>query len=147
MTTCRTKTTTTTTTTTHTPSARCILCVPAHAAAHLRHVPPTPINTYIGLAFLAKTQREFRARDDRATWMCGYWCGLLCRFDAVWWCRQQRAWRDYAAVLAWLRLRRLRRFPLRPGAEGERWAEMMAELEMVPFVGPEFEGEGWVVGE
>jgi hypothetical protein len=88
-------------------------------------------NVYKCFQFLAKVQKEFRAllreKDDRVLWLFGYWLGILCRFDGIWWC-EKRAKRDYTAICMWLRQRDLGK---RSGIEGRRWTAMVVELESV----------------
>lgn len=99
----------------------------------LRNLEPVRSNVYKNLQFMGKVNLRFRAllydRDERALWLFGYWLGLLCRFDGVWWC-DRRARRDYEALYLWLRQLRLGG---RPGMKGRAWREMMTELEMAPL--------------
>ncbi|KAF2833886.1 hypothetical protein CC86DRAFT_16255 [Ophiobolus disseminans] len=102
---------------------------PVLILAQLRNAEARPGNVYKSIQFLMKFHKECRAllreRDDRAMWLFGYWLGLLCRFEKIWWCKK-RARRDYAAICMWLRERPLSQ---RPGDEGRAWQKMMAELE------------------
>lgn len=117
----------------HSPPIRRTIRSLVKVVASLRHVEPTPPNAFLYITFLAKTQREFRRLlldgNEKALWLYGYWFGLLCRFEGVWWCRQ-RAWRDYTAILSWLQHLSLASIP---GPEGEMWIEMMTELELAPY--------------
>jgi Fungal specific transcription factor domain len=105
---------------------------PVTILTHLRNLEPVQSNVFKNLQFLGKIQREFRAllfeRDERALWLFGYWLGLVCRYNGVWWC-EKRARRDHRAVYMWLQKLHLTE---RPGTEGELWREMMKELELAP---------------
>ena len=87
-----------------------VLYPPAKALAELRLLEPIQSNVFKILLFLGKVSAEFRAllleRDDRVLWLFGYWFGLMCRFDGIWWC-EQRVKRDYKAVWIWLEQLRL----------------------------------------
>ncbi|KAI0132835.1 hypothetical protein BJ170DRAFT_706243 [Xylariales sp. AK1849] len=111
---------------------RDVFRAPVITAAHLGNVEPIPINAFLHISFLSKTHHEFRnllyERDERALWLYGYWFGLMCRFEGLWW-SQQRATRDYEAILLWLQQLRLTK---RLGLEGALWREMMTELELAP---------------
>jgi len=109
-----------------------VLRVPIAILTHLRNLEPLQSNVFKNLQFLGKVQQEFRAllfeRDERALWVLGYWLGLMCRYDHVWWC-EKRARRDYKAIYMWLQKLRLTK---RPAVQGELWREMMRELELAP---------------
>lgn len=100
--------------------------------AQLRDLEPVRLNVFKNLQFLGKVQAEFRAllydRDERALWLFGYWLGLMCRFEGIWW-YDKRVRRDYKAIRMWLEQLHL---PERPGIEGEMWREMMKEFELAP---------------
>jgi len=106
---------------------------PVAILAQLRDLEPVRSNVFQNLQFLGKIQSEFRAllydRDERALWLFGYWLGLMCRFEGIWWC-DKRVRRDYRAIHMWLEQLHL---PERPGIEGEMWREMMKEFELVPI--------------
>ena len=103
--------------------------LPALVLLQLRVLEPVSSNIFKNSQFLGKVQGPFRDRlhegDPRALWLVGYWLGLLCRYEGVWWC-EGRARRDYKAVCA-----RLEGMKLAEGAEGEVWKEMMGELRGV----------------
>jgi hypothetical protein len=105
---------------------------PVTILAKLRDLEPVRLNVFKNLQFLGKVQPEFRAllydRDERALWLFGYWLGLMCRFEGMWWC-DKRVRRDYKAIRMWLEQLHLTE---RPGIEGETWREMMKEFELVP---------------
>ncbi|KAH8651285.1 hypothetical protein BX600DRAFT_100992 [Xylariales sp. PMI_506] len=105
----------------------------AKVAAYLRAIEPIPLNAFRHLTFLAKATQKFQVllhdRDEKALWLYGYWFGLICRMEGLWWC-QQRARREYEAIRIWLRQLRLTE---RPGYEGELWQDMMIELDAAPF--------------
>jgi len=67
-------------------------------------------------------------RNEKALWLFGYWLGLMCRFEGMWW-SDKRAKRDFMAIGLWLKLRRLTE---RPGAEGEMWRRLMDEYYSAP---------------
>ncbi|KAJ6440727.1 hypothetical protein O9K51_06518 [Purpureocillium lavendulum] len=105
--------------------------IPATVLANLRNIEPIPRNAFLYLMFMGKTHGDFRTllldRDDRALWLVGYWLGLMCRFDGLWW-SQQRARRDYKAVCMWLESRRLTR---NLGHGGALWPSLMDDLSKV----------------
>ncbi|KAI9849758.1 MAG: hypothetical protein M1838_006259 [Thelocarpon superellum] len=105
---------------------------PVTVLAMLRELEPVHANIFKNLQFLGKVQRDFRAllydRDERALWLFGYWLGLMCRFEGMWW-SDQRVRRDHKAIGIWLEQLHL---PKRPGIEGDMWREMMKELESAP---------------
>ncbi|OAQ99664.1 hypothetical protein LLEC1_05891 [Akanthomyces lecanii] len=92
----------------------------------------TPVNNqsfFLYMAFFGKVGAEFRSLlehdSEPAMWILGYWLGLLCRFDHIWWL-SARARRDYRAICIWLDKRKVRR---RPGAEGLMWRRLLVDLE------------------
>jgi len=106
---------------------------PVSMLVQLRDLEPIPINLYKNLQFLGKVQQDFRAlllgRDEKALWLFGYWLGIMCRYEDVWWCAK-RSRRDYTATCMWLQQCHV---TSRPGIEGEMWMEMMKELEAAPL--------------
>ncbi len=84
---------------------------------------------FLYMAFFGKVGTEFRSLlehdNEQAMWILGYWLGLICRFDHIWWL-SARARRDYRAICIWLDKRKVRR---RPGAEGLMWTQLMVDLE------------------
>jgi len=98
----------------------------------LRDLEPIRLNAFKNLQFLGKVHPEFRAllydRDERALWLFGYWLGLMCRFEGMWWC-DKRVRRDYKAILMWLERLHLTE---RAGIEGKMWREMMKDFELAP---------------
>jgi hypothetical protein len=114
-------------------TASAIFRAPVIVLSKIRHVKPVPSNIFRNLPFLGKVQHEFRnllfERDERALWLFGYWLGLVCRYDGVWWC-EKRARRDYKAIYMWLDKLHLTK---RPGVEGELWRELMMDLEFAPI--------------
>ncbi|VUC30118.1 unnamed protein product [Clonostachys rosea] len=109
-----------------------VLGAPMMLVAFLRQVEPLPTNSFHHFAFLAKAHPHFREllyqQDEKATWLYGYWCGLMCRFKGLWWSRD-RSRRDYEAVRQWFQ----ELDPAaRPGLEGELWKNMIYELEIAP---------------
>jgi hypothetical protein len=84
--------------------------------------------------FLTKIHGDLKSllynRDERALWLLGYWLGLMCRYEGIWWC-ERRVRRDYEAV-------RMRLYELhlgeRAGVDGLYWKDMMQELEHAPVL-------------
>ena len=103
--------------------------------AQLRHLEPVRPNVFKNLQFMGKVQPAFRTllydRDERALWIFGYWLGLMCRFEGLWWC-DERVRRDHRAIRMWLEQLRLAE---RSGVEGMVWKEMMEELDLAPVYG------------
>jgi len=99
----------------------------------LRNIEPIRSNVLRNLLFVWKMQKRFRIllckKDERAIWLYGYWLGLLCRYEEVWWC-VERVRRDYQAICMFYDQLRLHE---RPGSEGESWVEMVNELKLAPF--------------
>ncbi|OIW32738.1 hypothetical protein CONLIGDRAFT_277014 [Coniochaeta ligniaria NRRL 30616] len=120
---------------------------PLFLLAETRELAPTMANVFHYLQFLGKLEPEFKTllydRDPRAMWAFGYWLGLVCRFDYIWWVTR-RARRDFTAIVIWLRSSGLTE---RPGREGLLWAEMMRDLEeSLHWVVPDGESsksKGW----
>lgn len=102
---------------------------PLSLLAETRELAPTMANIFNYLQFLGKLAPEFKTllydRDARAMWVFGYWLGLVCRFDYIWWVTR-RARRDFYAIVIWLRSSGVTE---RPGREGILWAEMVTDLE------------------
>jgi hypothetical protein len=109
-----------------------VLRPPAIALAYLRGIDPSDSKVFLNLMFLTKVHGDFRLllcnNDERALWLFGYWLGLMCRYQGIWWC-EQRVRRDYQAVRMWLDGLHLAE---RPGDEGLCWKYMMRELELAP---------------
>jgi hypothetical protein len=109
-----------------------VLRPPVTILAQLRTLEPVQSNIFRSIQFLNKIHLDFRAllfeRDERALWVFGYWLGLMCRYDGVWWC-DKRVRRDYKAIYIWLEMLQLTK---RRGDEGELWRQMMKELELAP---------------
>ena len=115
------------------PGHNYIYLAPVKILAQLRDLGPCRWNVFQNLQFLGKVHTELRTllyeRDAKAIWLFGYWLGLMCRCEDVWWCNQ-RARRDYLAIRLWLQ----QLSPLQhPNVEEELWSEMMKELELAPF--------------
>ncbi|KAH7393346.1 hypothetical protein BKA64DRAFT_724487 [Cadophora sp. MPI-SDFR-AT-0126] len=104
----------------------------AIALAYLRSIDPPQSTILLNWVFLSKIHGDLRSllynRDERALWLLGYWLGLMCRYEGIWWC-ERRVRRDYEAVR--MRLRELQ-LGERPGVDGLYWKEMMQELEDAP---------------
>lgn len=100
--------------------------------AYLRGIDPQQSKIFLNLMFLTKIHGDFRLllynKDERAMWLFGYWLGLMCRYDGIWWC-ERRVRRDYQAVRMFLDKLNLSE---RTGEEGVYWKEMMQELEQAP---------------
>ena len=100
--------------------------------ALLRQLAPVRTNVFKYLQFLGKIHGNVRdlllERDEKALWLIGYWTGLMCHFDQLWWC-EERARRDYRAIHVWLEQQRLTE---RAGREGVVWKEMLEEYEAAP---------------
>ena len=105
---------------------------PVALLVRLRTLRPIPYNAFRTLQFLGKIGAEFRTLlqqgDKKAIWVLGYWFGLLCRFENLWWC-QQRTKRDYKAVCSYLERFHPVRQPVASGVT-EIWNEMMRELSL-----------------
>ena len=105
---------------------------PATMLSKLRGVEPVRNNVFKNLQFFGKVHYAFRSllydRNEKALWLFGYWLGLMCRFEGMWW-SDKRAKRDFMAIGLWLKLRRLTE---RPGAEGEMWRRLMDEYYSAP---------------
>jgi hypothetical protein len=103
-----------------------LVCV----TAYLRTIEPISANIFQYFTFFAKANPRFSAMlyemDEKALWLYGYWFGLICRFESMWWCRE-RARRDYEAIRSWFRQLHVTE---RPGLQGITWSEMMIEFEM-----------------
>jgi hypothetical protein len=104
---------------------------PVKILAELRTLEPARANLFKYFQFIAKLELDFRAllrdRDERALWLFGYWLGLMCRYNGLWWC-DKRVRRDYKAVHMWLDQLHLTD---RRGKEGAMWKEMMVDLDSV----------------
>jgi len=102
---------------------------PLCALAVIRDVEPIEANIYMYLQFAGTLEPEFclrlYQRDERALWVFGYWLGLMCRFEYIWWCGR-RVRRDFTAIAIWLRCCGV---TARPGEEGLLWTAMIADLE------------------
>lgn len=106
------------------------------ALAYLRGIDPSQSTVFLNLMFLMKIGGDFRfllySKDERALWLFGYWLGLMCRYEGIWWCKQ-RVTRDHQAVCMWLDKRQLSK---RAGDDGRCWNHMMQELKQVPVFMP-----------
>jgi hypothetical protein len=102
---------------------------PAKMLAELRTTMPTKASVFKYLQFVAKLEPHFRAllrdRDERALWLFGYWLGLMCRYNGLWWC-DKRVRRDYKAIHMLLDQLHLTD---RRAKEGAMWKEMMVDLD------------------
>lgn len=102
------------------------------ALAYLRSVHPPQSMILLNWVFLTKIHGDLKfllyKRDERALWLLGYWLGLMCRYEGIWWC-ERRVRRDYEAVR--MRLQELR-LGERAGVDGLYWKDMMRELECAP---------------
>ncbi|XWX01742.1 hypothetical protein V2A60_009771 [Cordyceps javanica] len=107
----------------------CIFYEPVRVITELFSTSVGQKSFFLYMAFFGKVGVEFRSLlendDEAAMWILGYWLGLLCRFDHIWWL-SARARRDYRAICIWLDRRKVRR---RPGAEGQMWRQLMVDLE------------------
>ena len=112
---------------------------PVMTLMRLRNLEIVRLNEFKNLQLLGKVQQEFLAllydRDERTLWLFGYWLGLMCRFEGMWWC-DKRVRMDYKAICMWLEQVHLAD---RPGVEGETWREMMKELYLAPVFVPNLE--------
>lgn len=111
-----------------------IFHAPVKIMSILRNLEPTRPNIFKSLAFLSKINPDFRTllynRDERALWVFGYWLGLMCRFEGLWWC-DRRVRMDFYGIYHWLNKVGLTELP---GAEGEMWRELMRDLELAPTI-------------
>lgn len=102
---------------------------PVRILAELVPVPANHQSFFLYTAFFGKLNLEFQSmlevNHEVTVWMLGYWLGILCRFEHIWWL-SSRVRRDYRAVCIWLDQRKVRR---RPGADGEMWRQLMLDLE------------------
>lgn len=100
---------------------------------HLRDLTPSHENVFRHLQFFGKMPPDFRRllyrKNVRALWLYGYWLGLMCRFDGVWWC-ERRVRVGYGVVRAWLE-----RWIAGTGVlmhEQKLWDQMMDEFRRAP---------------
>ena len=104
------------------------------ALAYLRSIHPPQSTILLNWVFLTKIHGDLKSllynRDERALWLLGYWLGLMCRYEGIWWC-ERRVRRDYEAVR--IRLHELH-LGERAGVDGLYWKDMMQELEHVPVL-------------
>jgi hypothetical protein len=104
----------------------------AIALAYLRGIDSQQSKIFLNLMFLTKIHGDFRLllynKDERAMWLFGYWLGLMCRYEGIWWC-ERRVRRDYQAVRMFLDKLHLSE---RAGEDGLYWKDMMQELEQAP---------------
>ena len=102
---------------------------PVQVLAELRVAEPDCINSFAYFGLIKKFDHGFRnllyEKDVRALWIVGYWLGLLDRLH-IWWC-SRRVERDWAAVLCFLRDKKLDQLP---GGEGSMWQMLIADLSM-----------------
>ncbi|KAM3503179.1 hypothetical protein MY11210_008816 [Beauveria gryllotalpidicola] len=102
---------------------------PVRVLAELFSTPVNQQSFFLYMAFFGKVGIEFRSLleqdSEPAMWLLGYWLGLLCRFDHMWWLNA-RARRDHRAICIWLDKRKVQR---RAGAEGLMWTQLMVDLE------------------
>jgi len=104
------------------------------ALAYLRSIHPPQSMILFNWVFLMKIHGDLKSllykKDERALWLLGYWLGLMCRYEGIWWC-ERRVRRDYEAVR--MRLRELH-LGERAGVDGLYWKDMMQELEHAPVL-------------
>ncbi|KAK7887920.1 hypothetical protein LTR67_009314 [Exophiala xenobiotica] len=104
------------------------------ALAYLRSIHPPRSTILLNWVFLTKIHGDLKSllynRDERALWLLGYWLGLMCRYEGIWWC-ERRVRRDYEAVR--MRLHELH-LGDRAGVDGLYWKDMMQELEHAPVL-------------
>lgn len=102
---------------------------PLRFVAEVRHLRPVSTNILRYVQFVGKLTAEFRnllfIRDPRALWLFGYWLGLMCRFEKLWWLHR-RPKRDFTAICQWLTDAGLSE---QPGLKGVVWSEMISDLE------------------
>lgn len=102
--------------------------------AYLRSIHPPQSMILLNLVFLMKIHGDLKSllydRDERALWLLGYWLGLMCRYEGIWWC-ERRVRRDYEAVRMQLHKLHLGE---RAGVDGLYWKDMMQELEHAPIL-------------
>ena len=102
---------------------------PLRIIAEIRHLRPTLVNMLRYVQFIGKLTSEFRDllfnRDSRALWLFGFWLGLMCRFENLWWLNR-RPRRDFKAVCQWLKEVGLAE---QPGIKGVLWREMIRDSE------------------
>lgn len=98
---------------------------PLLVLAQLRHLEPHTHNVYHAIGFFFKVYPRFLEllfeRDVKALWAFGYWLGLMCRFEGVWWW-EKRVRCDYEAIKLWLLLTRI-------ADQNPIWAVLIAELQ------------------
>lgn len=101
---------------------------PVILLARLREVAPQRRNVFKNIPFLSKVDRDFRAllhkKDEKALWIFGFWLGLMCRYESIWWCDESSR-REYHSICVFLEQLKLDQ---RPGNEGKVWAAMLEEL-------------------
>ena len=102
--------------------------------AVLRGIHPPQSMILFNWVFLLKIHGELRTllynKDERAMWLVGYWLGLMCRYEGIWWC-ERRVRRDYEAVRMWLHDLHLGELI---GIDGLYWKDMMQELDNAPLL-------------
>lgn len=102
---------------------------PIRILTELCPIPVSNDSFFLYMSFFGKLGIEFRTLlegdDECAMWLLGFWLGMLCRFDYIWWL-SSRSRRDYRAICIWLDKRKVRR---RGGAEGKMWRQLMVDLE------------------
>ena len=106
---------------------------PIRILAIIRNLPVTEEALWLYMSFFGKLDFEFRdlldVNDERAIWILGYWFGLLCRFENIWWFRG-RSSNDYRGICIWLDRQGVKD---RHGKDGEMWTSLVEDLESAPF--------------
>lgn len=102
---------------------------PVSTISELRRIEPDANSVFRYLQFLGKVTPAFKTLlsnwDEKAMWLFGYWLGMMCRFEDIWWCNR-RGRRDYNAIRTWFKQRHIAE---RPVAERHVWQMMMQELQ------------------
>lgn len=98
---------------------------PLEVLAMLKGLEANRSTLWLYASFFGRLDANFRDLLDngdlRAMWIVGYWMGLLCRFDEMWWLHNM-AKRDHKDIQIWLRNR----------VRGDMWAELMNDLRDAP---------------
>jgi hypothetical protein len=112
--------------------------LPALVLVQLSPLKPVPENVFKNFFYLGKMGPEFRAllfkRDARALWLFGYWLGIMCRYEGLWWF-EDRVRRDYTVICNWLEEVPVSQINRHWNDENgaAMWKKMLDELRLVPY--------------
>src|SRR6478609_302258 len=98
-------------------------------AAHtIQHIPSFRFLSQDASEIPPRFRLLLQRRDRRAMWLYGFWSGLMCRFENLWWAKD-RSRRDHRAIISWFRKSRV---TITVGEEAFLWDRMITELEEAP---------------